>query len=353
MKSYLDISEVARSIELFNLGREMQQKNKENKSCLEFIREPFLRNRKYVETLVVAFGSYDPLSRAHESLFLRGLDVARKEKNNENNNKNKTKENSSLDELLIVTSTTHFDKKIDLTKNSTIYDRIHSLEGFASCYKNVSLALFNQPLFIDLAKAINEKYSSNVKIHFVVGSDVMEKIVDVKNYDDYDEYKYVLTNLFENKFIVSQREIDTNEGKKIVGVDELIEKYSVLSNYKNNLIAINLDGKYKGLKIPIEKVSSTLIRNKRSEQCNARSLEALGISDFIDKRDLYIKDNLSYAAFTSARERFAIENSNKPLSSYIVKLMNYLNQLHTNTDLQKKEVENYTQKSRITTNLTV
>src|SRR3989338_4133851 len=207
----LSISEVARSLEIQRVGTKLQEEAKKGKNLVEFIREPFLRQLEEVGRLVVALGSYDPLSKAHEALFLRGMGAA----------KNKPAR-TSLEELLIVTSTHHFEKKVDLRKNSAVYDRVHALEGFASCYGNVSLAFFNAPLFVTLAPLLQQKYGSDVSIYFVVGADLMDKIVDPQSYVCHDlSGEEALERLFNHSFIVCERSIPTANETPVVGLDDL------------------------------------------------------------------------------------------------------------------------------------
>ncbi|MFC1698019.1 hypothetical protein ACFL1H_06775 [Nanoarchaeota archaeon] len=337
MKTSLDIAEVARSIELYKLGKFLQQNANKGIIDLEFTREPFLRNRKNINNVVVAFGSYDPLSRAHEALFLKGLNVIREENN--------------LDELLIVTSTSHFEKQVDLQKNSAIYDRVHALEGFASCQGNVSLAFFNNPFFVNLIPSLKEKYGNNTEIHFLVGIDVPMiyytfllpiHIVDPFSYlDNGLNADVILHELFKENFIVCERNVKVDQKDEIQDINTLKETYSILKLYSDKIISINLRADYPGLKIPIQKVSSTLIRNKRNEGQKVRNLEAVGISDFVDKRSIYLEKNNKYEAFVCARQRFADENPNVPISNYIDELMVYLYELNNDENLRDTEIKKY------------
>lgn len=323
----LSISEVARSLEIQRVGTKLQEEAKKGKNLVEFIREPFLRQREEVGRLVVALGSYDPLSKAHEALFLRGMEAT----------KNKPARNT-LDELLIVTSTHHFEKNVDLRRNSAVYDRVHALEGFASCYENVSLALFNAPLFVTLAPLLEQKYGQDVSIYFVVGADLMDKIVDPQSYVRHDlSGEEALERLFNHSFIVSERRANTAEGSQVMGVEDLKSKYPRLRQYDGRLLGINLRGEYEGLEVPIQDVSSTLIREKRSQGQNTRSLEATGISDFVDKRGLYLNDG-KYVAFTYARERFLEQYKDQQIATYIKELMEYLHRLDQDPKLQEEEI---------------
>ena len=179
---------------------------------------------------------------------------------------------------------------------------------------------------------------TKVNIHFVLATDVLPKVIDKAGYEtrgmDADK---TLEELFENNFIVSERRVDGN----LVTLDDLKGSNSYLNFNSEKLKAISLDGKYARLKIPIKDVSSTLIRTKRIFGEDASNLVAVGISDFIDKRGLYLKNTMHYVAFTYARERFARENTGKPIATYIDKLMIHLNNLSLRKDLQEKEISMY------------
>jgi len=329
--SNLNLSEVARSLELYILSKNLSDAATNGQIILEFTKEPFLRNREDVKNVVVAFGSYDPLSIAHEELFLKGLEVIREEQSTK-----------SLDELVIVTSTTHFEKKIDWQKNSAIYDRVHAQEGFASSYNNVSLAFFNNPYFIKLAPAIQNKYGPQTKIHFIVGADVMIKIVDANEYVKRGiDPNNMWTQIFKNKFIVSERSVKIDGHETIIKLGDIIEKYPVLKKYSSQLIEVSLPKEHDKLMIPIQDVSSTLIRTKRNNHEDATALEAVGISDFVDRRYIYLEKGDKYAAFVCARQRFADNNKGKPIASYIGEVMQYLELLDNNSELRKKEINNY------------
>jgi len=335
----LDIAEVARSLELYNLGLKLQQEGREGRARLEFTREPFLRNREEVKRVVVAFGSYDPLSVAHESLFLKGLWAAEKHQ-----------EKSALDELLIVTTTHHFNKGVDLKKNAAIYDRIHAQEGFASCLGNVSLAFFNYPMFVDLLTTIEQKYPQ-ASVYFVVGSDVLEKIISIpENEKRGKDTANILKQLFRQYFIVSEREVTyNNRPSRFLDAQILLEENPLLRPYTNRIIPINLrddlNQDYPELDIPMKRVSSSLIREKRNRGEPVRQLEAVGISDFVDKRSLYLQDSLKYEAFVSARQMFAdhFRELNTPIGNYIPYLMRLLYKMEEDPALQRDVIQAYSQ----------
>ena len=328
----LSKAEVARSIELYLATQLLQQEARDGKLRLELTKEPLFRKREDVARVIVAFGSYDPLTRAHEALFMHGLSTAQKDAVQRG-------KKETLDELLIVTSTVHFDKKPDWAKNAALYDRVHALEGFASCYSNVALGLFNKPFFADLVDGIHAAYTPQTEIYFVLGVDVMEKVVDPEGYRkkqmDPDE---ITQRSFRGRYIVSERSMKTGEEKRLVTLADLERKYTALRTYKERIISIDLGGEYAGLDIPIEEVSSTLIRSKRNAGEAVQHLEAVGISDFVDRRSMYLDDPSKYAAFIYARQRFADTHIGEPIGSYINSLMEHLELMQTDPALRLQEM---------------
>ncbi len=333
-----DIAEVARSLELYNLARGLVKEKELGNKLLEFTREAPRRKRQDVARVVVAFGSYDPLSVAHEKLFLRGLEAAKVSDN----------QDRTLDELLIVTSTSHFEKSVDLHKNAAIYDRIHAQEGFASCIGNVSLAFFNYPMFVDLLPSVEQSYSIQTKVYFVVGADVLEKIVDVKeNEKRGKDTAQILDSLFTQYFIVSEREVTYKDRASRELTAEILQgENPLLQPYADRIIPITLEGDYPSLEIPIDRVSSSLIRDGRSRGEDVTRLEAVGISGFVNKRDLYVQNSLKYEAFVCARQMFAdhYHTQGKPIGTYIVKLMGFLEEMNSSSTLQRLAIDWYARK---------
>lgn len=323
-----DISDVARSIELYRLGKHLHALGKQGISKLVLTREPLLRRREEVRTLVIAAGSYDPLSVAHVALFQKGREIAQMHTTRR-----------GLEETLVLTSTAHFDKQIDLRKNAAIYDRAHSLEGFASGEGSVSLGFFNKPLFLDMARAVRQIYP-HAQTYFLAGADVMEKVLNPEGYTRIGlDHEISMEQLFaRSTFIVSKREMETPEGKLIVTLADLQNKYPVSLPYARRMLPLNLDDDYTSLQIPIEQVSSTVIRTTRANREPIDHLVAVGISPFVDKRSLYLQDSDKYAAFVYARQRFADEHEGEPLTACLPQLMEYLVRLDSDAELRAQEI---------------
>ena len=336
-KMYPEITQVARSLELYNIGVQLQKEALAENHKLELTRHAPFRKRSEVGNLVVAFGSYDPLSLAHVNLFLNGLDTVKDFES--------SRGKKAPNELLVVTSTTHFDKKIYVQKNSAIYDRVHAQEGFASCLGNVSLAFFNNPYFVNLLPAINDVYGQDVDIYFVVGGDVIEKIADEEEYRKrgFKPKKVLDALLSKSKFIISEREVTYHDERepRIVDRDLVVAENPILEDYTDNLISINIRGDYSALSIPIQKVSSTVIRNLRNEGQPIDQLVAVGISEFVDQRGLYLTNSDMYEAFVCARELFASKNQGLPIHTYISGLMRHLRNMESDENLRASTIKEY------------
>lgn len=324
----LSIEEIARSIELYKLGKKIHEEGKKGISRLVLTKEPLLRDKSEIKRLIVAAGSYDPLTVAHVSLFRKGLEAVRRNSGN-----------NGLEETLIITSTAHFEKVINLMENAAIYDRVHSQEGFATCEGNVSLGFFNKALFVEMAASIQVEYP-NAQIYFVVGTDVMKKVLDPVGYKKINiDYRESQERLFNScSFIVSQRYFKLNGKSELIKLDDLLTTYPESMRYAHNMIGISLETQQSNLKIPIERVSSSLIRNKRNKREDISKLVAVGISRFVDRRSLYLTDSDKYAASVCARERYADEHSRLPITEYIDELMSYLGKLDKSPELRRQEV---------------
>src|SRR3989338_2577467 len=103
------------------------------------------------------------------------------------------------------------------------------------------------------------------------------------------------------------------------------------------------------LRIPIEGVSSSLVRAKRSSGENVSELEAVGISSFVDRRGLYLRDSNKYEAIVSSVRMFADqyrERGTLPIF-YIHSLMAYLDRIDGDLQLRGKTIEAYKRKEFI------
>lgn len=326
----LRTSDVARSLELYELVVQMQQKAEKNERDLVFAKEPN-RSKISVEKVVVAFGSFDPLTIVHSMMFQKAMEAIKE--------KYKT-----INELLITVSTQHIEKQPDYRKNATIYDRIQSMECYATCQGNCSLTITNKPRFIELAEMIQQKYVK-ANINFLVGVDVLEKIAAPWCYDNSAEkMEKACEQLFKNKFIVANRNV-VKDGHRInITAEMVLEANPVLKKYAEKIMPVNfgIDEEVHGVKVL--DISSTMVREKKKAGQKISGLVANGIEEFVELRELYL-DNNHYEANVCARQMFADHARQKGLAigNYIHTLMTYLHELNDGK-FREMTIANYKKK---------
>ncbi|MBT7902894.1 hypothetical protein HN587_03450 [Candidatus Woesearchaeota archaeon] len=347
----LSKTDVLRSIKRYNQEVRLKELSAQGIHKLVLTTEPD-RERDEVGKVVIAFGSYDPLTIGHVNLFLSGLDAVE--------DKEATRGSESLDELVIATSTSHIDKQINLMRNSTISDRVHAQEGFADALDNVSLAFTNTPFFIDLIPLFEQKYGKDVDLYFLVGADVMEKIVDPKSYERHDKsIDEVLPSLFRHNFIVCERQVQykNEEGEvtseRYLNRDLILAEHPEISKYTKKMLPVDLrDNEYPDLEISILEVSSSLVRKLRgngnetqSDENSApwKKLEAVGISDFVDKRSLYMRGSEKYKAIVALTRAYADHFRPKGVQplQYINALMQDLRHADEDSEFRDHVIRSY------------
>lgn len=325
----LSMNDVTRSLELYEAVVSLQEKMKKNEKDIIFAKEPILRRKDRVEKVVVAFGSFDPLTVVHSMMLQKALQTIKE--------KYKT-----IDELLITVSTQHIEKQPDYRKNATIYDRIQSMECYATCLGNCSLAIANIPRFVELAEIIQKKYVK-AEIYFLAGTDVLEKIGASWCYDNSAEkMEQACEKLFKHRFIVANRNKTADDGKKEnITAEKVIEANPVLKKYANNILPINFkeDEEVHGVKVL--DISSTMVREKRKTGQKITGLTANGIEEFLEMIELYLNNN-HYEATVCARQIFADYAREKGLviEDYIHALMTYLRGL-TDSKFREMTIEKY------------
>lgn len=327
----LDKTEIGRGFELYLASKYLENLAKKGEIRLMITKEPLQRRRKEVKNIVATMGSFDPFTRAHEALFLKGLNYVKEKHQDENA------------ELLIATSVNHINKGVDFSSNSAIPDRVHALEGFASAWQQVSLGFFNNPFIVNLLPNIEKEYNSDINIYFLAGVDVMEKIANPKSYQNSQlSQAEVLGNIFEkHNIIVCERTVKENGHSELLGLENIMDNYPILEQYKEKLFSIDLGNDYPELEIPIEDVSSTVVRKNKKLGKPIQKLTGVGISDYVDKRGLYLSDTTFYYAMVAARSRFVFENQNQPIGNYLSQFMLHLSNLNEDLQLRSKEIKNY------------
>ncbi len=315
-------TELIRSLELYSLCIDLSEKRALNTKELLLVKEPNTRAKEDIGRVCVAFGSFDPLTIGHTQLFLAATDTARQHS-----------PTPDKDELLIVTSTHHIEKRTDFQKNAALYDRIITQEPYAAHQEKTALALTNVAYFFELAPLVKQQYT-RANLFFITGVDVLEKIANPSYYTSPQDCCAALDTVFQHTFLVSQRitSIDSSE-QRLIDVPQVLNARPLLQKYQDHIIQLSVP-QPQGISIPLETMSSTQIRTLRHQGKPQRELEAFGTSDILDRYELYQPSN-TYEACVWARQMFVQHHRSKGTNpqEYATTLERYLKLIPVNEPL--------------------
>lgn len=299
--------DVRKSLELYNSIRSLIDM-REHK--LELIKDVADIPKQDVSKLIVASGSYDPLTIAHSALFRKSIDVVKELPSRRN----------GLEQLLILTSINHVHKKIDLSKNSALQERYCMSVDFAEGKQNVAVGMINTGLFVDFIPQLESVYGKDVDIYFVCGTDLLQKIADPVFYDnDLNATKSALYRLFNHHFIVVERVVNG----KTLDASEVISETPFLKPYEERIINLNF-GAAEQNGLDLRTVSSTMVRNLVKAGKSFEHLIAdTSVVDTIKNLELYLENN-NYESFVCAIQSFSDSNKGKRIDDYFEKLMSAL-----------------------------
>ncbi len=317
------IKDVWRSLELYNSISSLRE---EKEARLELIKDVADIPKKQVSKLVVASGSYDPLTIAHSALFQKSLDAVR----------DLPSRRAGLEQLLILTPINHVHKKVDLSKNSALQERYGMTVDFAAGKANVAVGMVNTGLFVNFVPLLEGIYGKEVDIYFVCGTDLMQKIADPVFYNtDLDATRKALYNLFAHRFIVTERSV---EGRNL-DASTVIAETPLLKPYEERIL--KLSGVTEQSGTDLRNVSSTLVRNLVKEGKSFEHLIAdVSVVSTIKNLELY-KESNSYHAFVCAVQSFADLNKGKKIDNYFGVLITFLALLDEDEELREKIISLY------------
>jgi len=248
---------------------------------LQVTMEP-LRSKESVDSVCVAFGSFDPPTAAHVAIMQRAREALHAE------------------EILAVESTRHVDKKVDVRQHSTLYDRMYMMEACADTLTNLAVAITNAGLFIDLLPKVKAEYTQ-ADVSFVMGVDVLEKLADTKYYTSADERDSALKSLCTHRIAVCDRDIG-----EVVTVHDATARVPSLQPHADSFVRVEQPRSLLGL-------SATTVRSNRRHGMSIADMVPAAVADIVQRWALY-EDNERYAQFIAVREEYA--KSNKP-DSYL------------------------------------
>ncbi|MBI4147915.1 hypothetical protein HY490_01360 [Candidatus Woesearchaeota archaeon] len=251
---------------------------------LKVTTEP-LRSKDGVDSVCVAFGSFDPPTMAHVAIMQRAREALHTE------------------EILAIESTRHVDKKVDVRQHSTLYDRAYMMEACAETVTNLAVAMTNVGLFVDLLPQVNAVYK-HADVSFVMGVDVLEKLADTKYYTSADERDSALKLLCTHRIAVSDRDVGTVET-----VNDVVARVPALQPHADSFVRVEQPRSLLGL-------SATTVRSNRRQGLSIADMVPPAVADIVQRWALY-EDNDRYARFVAVREEYATSKNVHDLAAQI------------------------------------
>ena len=317
--------EIRRSLELFIVQKEMQEQAEKNVHHLVLTYSP--RDASSIKNVVVAFGSYDPLTLAHEMLFAAAKEAVQRNYFEDTGEVKALEATASeatalkATSVLVVSSTAHYDKRVDLQQNSALPDRILALETRYAQRSQNFVGLFNNPYFVHLAPKVQEVFPQ-ANLSFVMGTDVLEKIADcaAQRKHGFDP-RQVYETIFQHDFLVSARSYNFQGQKQLVTRDMLVEANVHLLPFEKKIRHLAVPEKSNASDLLFSGMSSTTVREKVNNGESLDDLVHLFVKNFISDWKLYQHNNSWYEASVALRE-WLVKSRNGDMQK-IIKNINF------------------------------
>jgi nicotinate-nucleotide adenylyltransferase len=183
----------------------------------------------------------------------------------------------TLDEVLALAGKANADK---LDYECSLEDRLAMLTVAFAKEPRVSIGLSSHAFYVDMIDALKRRYAGQTDLHFIVGFDTFERVLDVEDrytkryYREFSGRGEALEHLFaQSRFIVAGR-----AGSGLQSVRLLVE----------NEPAIPLDRVlYLDFPADLGELSATEVRTRRREGRSITGLVPAPVDEYINRRGLY------------------------------------------------------------------
>ncbi len=195
--------------------------------------------------------SFNPITCAHKEIAFRARDAFQ------------------FDEILLLLDCRNVDKEVF---GASLEDRLAMIFEFCNNSHHLSAAIASHGLFVDKVPALLGVYPRDVKIHFIVGQDTIERVLDARYYRERDRS---ISELFQRaRFIVVPREEGGEESVKAL-FDRLANR-----PYRKRIEVMALESSFYS-------ISSTLVRELVGKNRPFEHLVPEAVSRYIKKRGLF------------------------------------------------------------------
>jgi nicotinate-nucleotide adenylyltransferase len=204
--------------------------------------------------------SFNPPTTAHVELIRRAA------------------EKFSLDEVMALAGKTNADK---VTYECALEDRIAMLQLAFAKQPYVSIGLASHAFYVDILDALEQKYPAQTDLHFIVGFDTFERVLDFEDqyskrfYRVFDGRIEALSYLFsKSTFIVAGR---AGEGSE--SVELLVRREQAVQPDRVNYLDFPGD---------LGDLSATEVRRRRDEELSIHGLVPEAVEQYIKDHGLYM-----------------------------------------------------------------
>jgi nicotinate (nicotinamide) nucleotide adenylyltransferase len=235
-------------------AKEIEDVNPDGEPVIRIIKRAQATGRR----LGVFASSFNPPTTAHFELIRRAAEAF------------------SLDEVLALAGKTNADKR---AYECSLEDRIAML-SIAADIPYLSIGLSSHAFYVDMIEALSGAYLKQTDLHFIVGFDTFERVLDAedrytkKYYREYKGRVEALKELFANSsFIVAAR-----TGAGLDSVRSLVAQHPAVPPARVLYLDFPPD---------LGELSATEVRNRRREGKPITGLVPPAIEEYIHSQGIY------------------------------------------------------------------
>ena len=227
-------------------------------------REPRIEMIKRISATGLRLGvfasSFNPLTIAHLELMKLAAEAF------------------SLDEILALAGKSNADK---MNYECPLEDRLAMLELTLAEYPRISIGVASRGFYVDMIDALDVVYPRGTDLHFIVGFDTFERVLDVENRYTERYYRQFRSRLEAIEHLVSRSRLIVagRDGSEFESVKGLVERELVLSFERVLYLDFPAD---------LGQLSATAVRKNRREGMPITGLVPARVEEYIQTHGLYI-----------------------------------------------------------------
>lgn len=183
----------------------------------------------------------------------------------------------ALDEVLALAGKANADK---LDYECSLEDRLAMLTLVFAAEPNVSIGLSSHAFYVDMIDALKRAYRERTDLHFIVGFDTFERVLDAEDRYTRRYYRHFggRTEALEYLFANSRLIVASRAGAGLPSVELLVEREPAVPSDRVFYLDFPAD---------LGELSATEARKRRREGQSFKELVPTSVEDYIRKHGLY------------------------------------------------------------------